>query len=326
MNFALPPNLQDALQTELARWPGAAINQAAATLSAGYRQAAPQIISDAQRTAYLLVRWPATFAAISAVCHELRTRQPDFVPHSLLDLGAGPGTVWWAAQEIFPTLRQATLLERDAGFSRLGQNLLAGTPYEIFWQTADLRRLPPLATHALVTISYVLNELEVAAQTALINSAWVAAGQFLLVIEPGTKAGFANILRARTQLLASGAHIAAPCPHSGVCPLAARADWCHFSQRLPRTAQHRRAKAGALGYEDEKFSYLIAAKTPVIPAPARIVRHPFFGKGHIKLTLCKQETIVTETITAKQKELYKHARKAAWGDGWEQTATIKAEN
>ena len=326
MNFALPANLQDALQAELARWPSAVLNQAAATLSAGYRQGAPQVVSDVQRAAYLLVRWPATFAAISAVCHELRTRQPDFVPHSLLDLGAGPGTVWWAAREHFPTLRQATLLERDAGFSKLGQTLLAGTSQEIVWQAADMRYLPSLARHDLATISYVLNELDTATQTALLNSAWAAAGQFLVVIEPGTKAGFANILRARTQLLALGAHIVAPCPHSGACPLATAGHWCHFSQRLPRTAQHRRAKAGALGYEDEKFSYLIAAKMPVMPALARIVRHPFFGKGHVKLTLCKQETIVTETITAKQKELYKHARKAVWGDEWEQTATIKAEN
>jgi hypothetical protein len=33
-----------------------------------------------------------------------------------------------------------------------------------------------------------------------------------------------------------GAHVAAPCPHDGPCPLAGSRAWCHFGQRFHRPA------------------------------------------------------------------------------------------
>jgi len=59
-----------------------------------------------------------------------------------------------------------------------------------------------------------------------------------------------------------------------------------FSQRLQRTAEHRQLKGGSLGYEDEKFSYLIASRAALNPASARIVRHPRKHIGFLHLNLC----------------------------------------
>lgn len=69
-----------------------------------------------------------------------------------------------------------------------------------------------------------------------------------MLVEPGTPAGFANISAARTQVLEGGravvggssggkqaAHVLAPCPHDGACPLESRRSWCHFVQRFQRT-------------------------------------------------------------------------------------------
>ena len=99
--------------------------------------------------------------------------------------------------------------------------------------------------------------------------------------------------------------------------MAAAGDWCHFSQRVERTSQHRQLKGGALGYEDEKFSYLIAAKNAAPSTGARIVRHPGKHSGHVKLALCTaQGQIENRTITRSSKEAYKRARKAEWGDLW----------
>jgi ribosomal protein RSM22 (predicted rRNA methylase) len=42
--------------------------------------------------------------------------------------------------------------------------------------------------------------------------------------------------------LKSGAHIVAPCPHDGKCPLENTGKYCHFVQRLQRTSSQRSYK------------------------------------------------------------------------------------
>src|SRR5262249_16909277 len=120
-------------------------------------------------------------------------------------------------------------------------------------------------------------------------------------------------------LIASAAEILAPCPHKHACPMATGGDWCHFSQRLERTAQHRQLKGGALGYEDEKFSYVIASRQDVPLESGPIVRHPGRHSGHIQLTLCTSAgRLETKTITRSSKQAFRLARKAEWGDTWEE--------
>ena len=91
-------------------------------------------------------------------------------------------------------------------------------------------------------------------------------------------------------------------------------DWCHFAARLARSSTHRQAKGGTLGYEDEKFSYVIMSKNENGFSGARILRHPIKNKGHVSLKLCTQEGLCERTISKKDKELYKKARKLEWGD------------
>ena len=98
--------------------------------------------------------------------------------------------------------------------------------------------------------------------------------------------------------------------------MAAAGDWCHFAQRLERTSIHRRIKSGALGHEDEKFSYVVFSREPFAAAAARIVRHPQKRGGHVQLTLCTPEGLRDRTIGKSRKEAYRRARKAAWGDPW----------
>jgi ribosomal protein RSM22 (predicted rRNA methylase) len=106
--------------------------------------------------------------------------------------------------------------------------------------------------------------------------------------------------------------------------MASAGDWCHFSQRVERTSQHRQLKSGGLGYEDEKFSYLVAAKNSLPSTGARIVRHPGKHSGHVKFALCSSEgKIENRTITRSSKETYKRARKAEWGDLWIETPGIE---
>ena len=97
---------------------------------------------------------------------------------------------------------------------------------------------------------------------------------------------------------------------------ARQGDWCHFAVRVPRTRRHRQLKGGSLGYEDEKFAYLVASKGSGESRPqARVLRHPRVEKGRITLTLCTAEDAVRKVITRREASWHA-ARKAEWGDGW----------
>jgi len=320
----LSAELQDAIQRETDKVDRRKLAQATGQLTEHYKTAdfsSSAVASEAHRAAYLAVRMPATYAAIRRVFSEIKLRAPQQEIASLLDLGAGPGTALFAAAEHFPQLRQATLIEFDSAWIAVGKRLAEQSESLVVqqaqWLKQDLRSGLSCENHDLVVISYTLGELPHAAAEAMLNKAWKCAGKFLVVIEPGTRRGFAAINAARSALLANAAAILAPCPHHFTCPMAAAGDWCHFSQRVERTSQHRQLKGGALGYEDEKFSYFVAAKSAAQSTGARIVRHPGKHSGHVKLVLCTPEgKIENRTITRSSKEAYKRARKAEWGDLW----------
>jgi ribosomal protein RSM22 (predicted rRNA methylase) len=328
----LPEAYVAAIETVASRIPGRDLARAAETLSARYRE--PELdgpLTDAERAAYLIVRAPATFAAVTSSLAELRARRPDLTVSSVLDLGAGPGIASWAALEMFDDVKEITLVERDRGFAALGREILdaaaatARPATAIAWKHADLRTDWGSATYDLVLISYALGELLADVRKRVLDAAWRATSGdgALVIVEPGTPRHFQGIVDARTWLLAHGAAIAAPCPHAAACPMAAAGDWCHFSVRVPRTREHRRLKAGSLSYEDEKFSYVIATHSPRAsssassPSLSRIVRHPYVEKGRITLTRCMPDaTIATTPIGRNDREAFKRARKARWGDAW----------
>jgi ribosomal protein RSM22 (predicted rRNA methylase) len=151
------------------------------------------------------------------------------------------------------------------------------------------------------------------ARTGILEKLWELAGQFLVIIEPGTKLAFESLKKVREALLLKGAHLIAPCPHSQNCPLKEK-DWCHFSARIERSSLHRKAKGAALNYEDEKFSYLIFSKDKIEPCHGRVLRHPFKGKGFVKLQLCSRGGTEEKIVTQKNKSHYSYAKKVEWGD------------
>lgn len=326
----LPSALRQAIERECAARPS--LRAAATQLSRTYRApngAAPAMADADRRAAYLAVRLPATFAAVTLALdwsvagrREQGENDAVFAPRTLLDLGSGPGTALWAAATQFPTLTQATAVEQDAALIALAQQLISAAATDapawlrrVDWQQADLRQRLPANQFDLVLCSYALNELTPNEQAKLVERAWHNTAQMLLLVEPGTQAGFQNLKRARTQLLAQGATIVAPCPSSQDCPMAACGDWCHFAARVERSAAHRRLKDGELGHEDEKFAYLALSRTTAAAA-ARIVRHPRIFRGYTQLVLCRDGRLENLTVTRSQKEDWRRLKHLGWGDAW----------
>lgn len=297
----LPDKLQFEIEKIFEKTPLNALKRARVELSDTYQRGeVSPFESEAKRLVYLATRMPATFAAISKVLSEVHLKG------HILDLGAGPGTASWAALELFDEIETITLIEQSIDAIDLGKQL--GLK-KANWVHQSLSGKIPKADSAIV--SYVLSELT--SPEVLVEAAFLAVDQ-LILIEPGTPRGYEIIKKAREKLIGLGAHIIAPCPHAEKCPIQG-ADWCHFAARVERSKMHRELKGGTLGYEDEKFSYLIASKSGQKETFSRVLRHPIKLSGHVRLTLCNPDGNLEEkTISKKDKELYRKARKAAWGD------------
>lgn len=304
----IPKSLREALEREAAALPPSELAASARKLSDAYRLGAPVHLS--RRTdlaAYALTRMPATYAALATVLAELPARAK-----TLIDFGAGPGTSLWAAEAVFGEIPSATLIEQNTNWTEFAATL--GAPAAV-WRHADVRRLRGTAeTYDLAVLSYVLNEMATSDAASLLRYAWDGTGMAIVLIEPGTPAGFARILEARRLLIEWGAHIAAPCPHAAECPMQ-KPDWCHFAVRVDRTRAHRFAKGGELGYEDEKFSYVVATRQAPSTLGARILRHPQHSPGRAELKLCTESGLKT-LVAGKKHPDWKQARKASWGDRW----------
>ncbi len=322
MTVDLPDTLRAAIDVELAGQPAGALAAAVAGLTGAYAHGRPSPLADqAWQAAYLAVRLPATYAAVTAVLAEVPGEVLAGV-RSLLDLGAGPGTATWAALDRCPALTSATHVDRSSSLleagARLGAAVLGGA-VTLSQRTADISTAYGFQPADLVIAAYALGELPTAARAAAVRGAWQAATQLLVIVEPGTVPGFERIHEARAALIAAGASILAPCPHEGACPMRSGGrsdDWCHFAVRLPRTRQHRQLKGGTLGYEDEKFAYLVATRaTAADRPPARVLRHPRIEKGRILLSLCTADGAIRRVVKRRDPSWHA-ARKTDWGDAW----------
>ncbi|HKU04913.1 MAG TPA: small ribosomal subunit Rsm22 family protein, partial [Bradyrhizobium sp.] len=227
---------------------------------------------------------------------------------------AGPGTVTWAAAEAFPSLRTFALLDANDALRKLALDLARESGRLIAYERGDARVLLAKAEAAdLVVASYVIGEISETERTSLAALMWQKTRDTLLVVEPGTPAGYARIIALRRQLIAAGAHVAAPCPHDGACPLVPP-DWCHFAQRLQRSRAHKQVKGAEVPFEDEKFAYVILTRAPVGRRPSRVLAQPAVGKVEVSAKLCTPGGVEMARVPRRDKAAYAEARHWRWGD------------
>jgi ribosomal protein RSM22 (predicted rRNA methylase) len=314
----LPAELKAALDGKLRGFSRSDAAARAASISETYRRGGGSgtIRSEADALAYALARMPATYAAVTASLNALVEIRPDLAPKSLLDVGAGPGTATWAAAEAFPTLQHFTLLDANDALRTLALDLTRDSTRlrDIGYERGEARAaLTSADTADLVVASYMIGEIGDAEQRALSELMWAKTGNALLVVEPGTPAGYARIIALRDHLIVQGAHVAAPCPHDGKCPLQAP-DWCHFTQRLQRSRAHKQVKGAELPFEDEKFAYVALTRAPVVQRLSRVLAQPIVSKVEIAARLCTPDGLALTKVPRRAKAEYATARRWRWGD------------
>jgi ribosomal protein RSM22 (predicted rRNA methylase) len=313
----LPPDLRaalDRLATGVSRKHLAA---RAAAQSQNYRAGggSRDIRSRDDALAYAFARMPATFAATVFAFNALR-EVCDFEPRSLLDVGAGPGTAAFAAAQALPSLADIHLVETNAEMRALGSALLTQSEQPAL-RAASYGALHGLDAEVpaadLVTACYVVGEIAPGERMAFARMLWRATAQALVVIEPGTPAGYERLMEMRSLLIAEDAHVAAPCPHDKDCPLVAP-DWCHFAQRLPRSRDHLQVKGVEVPFEDEKFSYVVLARVPFRRIDARVLAPPVVTKGAVTAKLCTADGIVHDVAARRDGAIYRRHKSWRWGD------------
>ncbi|MHA6643268.1 small ribosomal subunit Rsm22 family protein [Mesorhizobium sp. A623] len=317
----LPAPLRQAVDALLESTPLPVLRQAAKTLSDRYRAETRDgrlhMAEELAVKAYLATRLPATYAAVRTCLEAVSEARPDFSPQTLLDIGAGPGTVVWATANLWPGLHQATLLEASGPARKIGEHLAAEGTFDtkITWLSGDATiDLAGAAAADLVTAAYVLDEMVPASRPKLIERLWALTADTLLIVEPGTPAGWQRILAVRQQLIDAGAHLLAPCPHEKPCPIMAP-DWCHFARRVARSRLHRLAKDAEVPWEDEKYIFVAASRQPAEMRRPRVLAPPKSGSGKVLLKLCQPGGDATELLfTKRDGATFKSARRADWGD------------
>lgn len=286
------------------------LSDATTQISESYRQTSKAVLTQQNAHAYALTRMPATY---SVMRHVLSQLPESFTPHSILDVGCGPGTATLAALDFFKHSFEITLEDNQPTVLNMAHTFMThlNVPYQTHGTT----------TSDLVMASYVLGEIE--GLEKFLSKLWQRCTNTLIITLPGTPRDFTKLMQARNYLITQGAFIGAPCTHQFACPLApvgppvglAPKDWCHFSVRVPRSAQHRRLKEATLSFEDEKFCYLIATRAPIEQDKnTRIIKRPIPRPGHVILDVCNEHGKLERTIIPKSNPNYKRMRKKEWGD------------
>ncbi len=333
MDTDLPHDLQAGLDRLTEGVSRNTLSQRADAISTTYRSgggSAGTIRSRDDALAYAMARLPATFAAAAAVLAAVKEAVPDFAPQTLLDVGAGPGTASWAAVECFDSLTRVHLVDENPQLHKLAQELLSASAEPVlcnaaYLQGAAQRLLPDAEQADLVVASYFLGEVPDGQLLSMADALWLRAGDTLVVVEPGTPAGFARIRKIRAHLIAQGGRVMCPCPHNEDCPLTGD-DWCHFSQRLNRSRDHRQLKSAALSFEDEKFSYVaLARRKPEVTAKDRVLAPPRVSKAQIATKLCTAQGLVADVASRRDRDAYRMRRNWRWGDAVSRTASSPDE-
>ena len=260
--------------------------------------------------------------SIMGVMEKIIRQHPDIFRdvESVVDFGGGPGTFLFAFSK-FKILNKYTNVERRDAFISIfnvlvDEFLSSSTPHtHVDSISCNYFKLESqdIPTNDLCVFSYTFCECD----NPLVRlSGLVENSKMVLIIEPGTPSGFNNIIQARDKLIEKGFSTIAPCTASnGFCPLRdSESDWCHFVERIDRSRIQRHLKNGVLGYEYEKYSYLLMSKYPIHSDGKRIISRPDYTKHSVSFDICTEESNHIVITKRENKDKFKILRKSIRGD------------
>ncbi|KAI0778648.1 mitochondrial small ribosomal subunit Rsm22-domain-containing protein [Trametes elegans] len=275
-------------------------------------------------TAFATVALPAHYSAIYAVLDHVKQRLgPEWQVRRVLDWGAATGSGLWASGHAFQEqpggrvpsdmadiqIAQSTLdsylaIDKREGLVRIGKRLTRDVEMgtlDVSWQKAfreDNVTAREDGSSVVALSAFFLSSLPTPFdRKALVQEMWESGAEVMVLIDHS----FEAVAEARAQFLklgrkevedpstshlsVKGAHVVAPCPHDGACPLYHPGSGelvCSFSQRLQRPDFVRKTKHSGDGHENMDYSYVVVRRGPrPSPATTKVGRVGDVGKREL---------------------------------------------
>ena len=260
------------------------------------------IDSKTDSVLYAISRMPATYSVIHTLVLELAEQGLIENVETVLDMGAGTGTGYFALKNIDEDL-QITLVERDRNMIDVFKTL---SDENVEVVRDDVLKFETDKKFDLVLTSYVLSEMTENDRLSAVSKMLEKTNKYLIIVDTGTPKTYENMMTVKRHIEKAGYHVIAPCM-SEKCRLAN--DYCQFYARVERSALHKLAKSGTLSYEDEKYFYLLISKETKQVDGERVIRRPIIKENNIELVLCSEQGVQKTIYTKKNKELFKKAKK-----------------
>ncbi|KAG0260741.1 37S ribosomal protein S22 [Actinomortierella ambigua] len=285
-----------------------------------------------ESVAYVAALAPSAYSAAYNVLGEVKKRVPGFHPKTLFDFGTGPGTAIWAAEQHWKGQLEYTGIDSSLPMLEIAENVISSISEEDnLMSRVSLKPFmsygPKTNKYDIVMSAFALSEItSLSLRRSTLQHLWESTNDMLILVDRGTPNGFRILAEAREQILGldkdvfkakpkhdsmgnilpeeepaprEPAHVLAPCPHDGVCPMYATLDkgsqWCHFSQKVERPDFLRRTKHTRENYEDSKYTYVILRKGPRPSLTAEVMQQ--YQK--------RQQDAVAATLAEQQQEAEK---------------------
>ncbi|XP_063074542.1 methyltransferase-like protein 17, mitochondrial [Engraulis encrasicolus] len=294
---------------------------------------------------YMASRLAGGYAAVKRAMHEIKKRDPSFMPQSLLDFGSGLGAVVWASQSVWTdSLRERVCVDTSGAMNDLAERLLKGGDEDgkPLIDNVYFRQFLPVSPKVqfdVVVGAYSLSELGTSKERQEATlTLWRKTGSYLVLVENGTMDGHNILMEARNTILKHQDKVVydhrkpsvfAPCTHALPCPkMQSLSIPCNFLQPY-----HSLPLTKGQDIHQEKFSYLVMSRTGSVgqlaagqPAAdaeseemewgrltAPVMRRP--RRVHCQLC-CSDGELRQLVITARLhgRDTYRCARSSDWGD------------
>lgn len=270
--------------------------------------------------AYLALRSPATYTQIYTALANVKEVIPSFEPTTMLDIGSGSGVGMWAAQSLFPKLKEIMCIEKNKNVITVGKEiaLAAKMPF-ITWKHQNILGSESTGqTYDIVLIANVLNELHVREREKLIGNAYNLCKKVLVIIEPGTPFGSSIVQSSAESLSHTGVLLA---PYVNNSFVQNDAYWMHFSKRFIRPEFERRIRQhmrdntlSASNFEETKFAYVAISKQKSENASwGRCVGPIRIQKGFLEVPILTAAHIAHIKMLQRNKKQYAFAKNLKWG-------------
>lgn len=167
---------------------------------------------------YAAARLGLDFGITKRVLNEIRKRDPEFTPETVLDFGSGLGSLFWACRDVWGVgaggVQEYTGVDISPEMNEMAQLILRGgekdgAPIHPGVYSRQFLSGPEGMKHDLVVSAFTLMELPSENERQrIVETLWAKTNKYLILIENGSYTGTECVLEGRDMILSGGQEVA----------------------------------------------------------------------------------------------------------------------